>query len=168
MRRLGTVLREQYGEKVYKLTLSSGCSCPNRDGRIGTGGCSFCSAGGSGDFAAAFAPIEQQLEEARARIRQKTDAKKFIAYFQAFTNTYGDPERLEKLYEEVLRREEIAALSLGTRPDCLGEEILEMLRRLQAIKPVWLELGLQTVHEETARRIHRGYELKNGVWERKL
>ena len=159
MRRLGQVLREQYGEKVYKLTLSSGCSCPNRDGRIGTGGCSFCSAGGSGDFAAAFAPIEQQLEEARARIRQKTDAKKFIAYFQAFTNTYGDPERLEKLYEEVLRREEIAALSLGTRPDCLGEEILEMLRRLQAIKPVWLELGLQTVHEETARRIHRGYEL---------
>ncbi len=159
MRRLGQVLREQYGEKVYKLTLSSGCSCPNRDGRIGTGGCSFCSAGGSGDFAAAFAPIEQQLEEARARIRQKTDAKKFIAYFQAFTNTYGDPERLEKLYEEVLRREEIAALSLGTRPDCLGEEILEMLRRLQAIKPVWLELGLQTVHEETARRIRRGYEL---------
>ena len=159
MRRLGQVLREQYGEKVYKLTLSSGCSCPNRDGRIGTGGCSFCSAGGSGDFAAAFAPIEQQLEEARARIRQKTDAKKFIAYFQAFTNTYGDPGRLERLYEEVLRREEIAALSLGTRPDCLGEEILEMLRRLQAVKPVWLELGLQTVHEETARRIRRGYEL---------
>ena len=159
MRRLGQVLREQYGEKVYKLTLSSGCSCPNRDGSIGTGGCSFCSAGGSGDFAAAFAPIGQQLEEAKARIRQKTAAKKFIAYFQAFTNTYGDPERLEKLYEEVLRREEIVALSLGTRPDCLGEEILGMLRRLQAVKPVWLELGLQTVHEETARRIHRGYEL---------
>ena len=159
MRRLGQVLREQYGEKVYKLTLSSGCSCPNRDGSIGTGGCSFCSAGGSGDFAAAFAPIEQQLEEAKARIRQKTDAKKFIAYFQAFTNTYGDPERLEALYAEVLRREEIAALSLGTRPDCLGEEILGMLRRLQAIKPVWLELGLQTVHEESARRIRRGYEL---------
>ena len=159
MRRLGQVLREQYGEKVYKLTLSSGCSCPNRDGSIGTGGCSFCSAGGSGDFAAAFAPIGQQLEEAKARIRQKTAAKKFIAYFQAFTNTYGDPERLEKLYEEVLRREEIVALSLGTRPDCLGEEILGMLRRLQAVKPVWLELGLQTVHEETARRIHRSYEL---------
>ena len=159
MRRLGQVLREQYGEKVYKLSLSSGCSCPNRDGSLGTGGCSFCSAGGSGDFAAAFAPIGQQLEEARARIRQKTDARKFIAYFQAFTNTYGDPERLEKLYEEVLRREEIVALSLGTRPDCLGEEILAMLRRLQAIKPVWLELGLQTVHEETARRIRRGYGL---------
>ena len=159
MRRLGQVLREQYGEKVYKLTLSSGCSCPNRDGRIGTGGCSFCSAGGSGDFAAAFAPIEQQLEEAKERIRPKTDAKKFIAYFQAFTNTYGDPGRLEPLYEEVLRREKIVALSLGTRPDCLGEEIMAMLRRLQRIRPVWLELGLQTVHEKTARRIRRGYEL---------
>lgn len=159
MRRLGKVLQEQYGEKVYKLTLSSGCSCPNRDGTLGTGGCSFCSQGGSGDFAAAFAPLEQQLEEAKARIRQKTDAKKFIAYFQSFTNTYGDPERLLPLYRQVLEREEIVALSLGTRPDCLGEEILAMLRQLQAIKPVWLELGLQTVHEKTAQRIRRGYPL---------
>lgn len=142
-----------------KLSLSSGCSCPNRDGTLGTGGCSFCSQGGSGDFAAAFAPLEQQLEEAKARIRQKTDAKKFIAYFQSFTNTYGDPERLLPLYRQVLEREEIVALSLGTRPDCLGEEILAMLRQLQAIKPVWLELGLQTVHEKTAQRIRRGYPL---------
>ena len=160
MRRLGRVLQEQYGEKVYKLSLSSGCSCPNRDGSLSVGGCSFCSAGGSGDFAAAFAPIGQQLEEAKARIRQKTDAKKFIAYFQSFTNTYGDPARLLPLYREVLAREEIAALSLGTRPDCLGEEIMAMLRELRAIKPVWLELGLQTVHEDTARRIHRGYPLE--------
>ena len=160
MRRLGRVLQEQYGEKVYKLSLSSGCSCPNRDGTLGYGGCSFCSAGGSGDFAAAFAPIGQQLEEAKARIRQKTDAKKFIAYFQSFTNTYGDPARLLPLYREVLAREEIAALSLGTRPDCLGEDLMAMLRQLQAIKPVWLELGLQTVHEDTARRIHRGYPLE--------
>ena len=159
MRRLGTVLREQYGEKVYKLSLSSGCSCPNRDGSLSVGGCSFCSEGGSGDFAAAFAPIGQQLEEAKARIRRKTDAKKFIAYFQSFTNTYGDPARLLPLYREVLAREEIAALSLGTRPDCLGEDVMAMLRQLQAIKPVWLELGLQTVHEDTARRIHRGYPL---------
>lgn len=159
MRRLGEVLREQYGEKVYKLSLSSGCSCPNRDGSLGLGGCSFCSAGGSGDFAAAFAPIDEQLEEAKARIRRKTDAKKFIAYFQSFTNTYGDPARLLPLYRRVLEREEIAALSLGTRPDCLGEEIMAMLRELRAIKPVWLELGLQTVHEETARRIRRGYPL---------
>ena len=160
MRRLGTVLREQYGEKVYKLSLSSGCSCPNRDGSLSVGGCSFCSEGGSGDFAAAFAPIGQQLEEAKARIRQKTDAKKFIAYFQSFTNTYGDPARLLPLYREVLERPEIAALSLGTRPDCLGEDVMAMLRQLQAIKPVWLELGLQTIHEDTARRIHRAYPLE--------
>ena len=159
MRRLGKVLQEQYGEKVYKLSLSSGCSCPNRDGTLGTGGCSFCSAGGSGDFAAAFAPIDEQLAEAKARIRRKTDAKKFIAYFQSFTNTYGDPARLLPLYREVLEREEIVALSLGTRPDCLGEDVMAMLRELQALKPVWLELGLQTIHEETARRIHRGYPL---------
>ena len=142
-----------------KLSLSSGCSCPNRDGTLGYGGCSFCSAGGSGDFAAAFAPIGQQLEEAKARIRRKTDAKKFIAYFQSFTNTYGDPARLLPLYREVLEREEIVALSLGTRPDCLGEEIIAMLKELQAMKPVWVELGLQTIHEETARRIRRGYPL---------
>ena len=160
MRRLGTVLREQYGEKVYKLSLSSGCSCPNRDGSLSVGGCSFCSEGGSGDFAAAFAPIDEQLEEAKARIRQKTDAKKFIAYFQSFTNTYGDPARLLPLYRQVLERPEIVALSLGTRPDCLGEDVMAMLRQLQAIKPVWLELGLQTVHEDTARRIHRGYPLE--------
>ena len=143
-----------------KLSLSSGCSCPNRDGTLGTGGCSFCSAGGSGDFAAVFAPIDLQLEEAKARIRRKTDAKKFIAYFQSFTNTYGDPARLLPLYREVLEREEIVALSLGTRPDCLGEDVMAMLRELQALKPVWLELGLQTIHEETARRIHRGYPLE--------
>lgn len=159
MRRLGKVLQEQYGEKVYKLSLSSGCSCPNRDGTLGTGGCSFCSAGGSGDFAAAFAPIDAQLEEAKARIRQKTDAGKFIAYFQSFTNTYGEPARLLPLYRQVLERSEIAILSLGTRPDCLGEEIMAMLKELQAIKPVWLELGLQSIHEETARRIRRGYPL---------
>lgn len=126
----------------------------------GYGGCSFCSAGGSGDFAAAFAPIGQQLEEAKARIRQKTDAKKFIAYFQSFTNTYGDPARLLPLYRQVLERPEIVALSLGTRPDCLGEDVMAMLRQLQAIKPVWLELGLQTAHEDTARRIHRAYPLE--------
>ena len=157
MRRLGPWLREQYGAKVYKLSLSSGCTCPNRDGRLGFGGCSFCSGAGSGDFAAVFAPVEQQLEEAKARIRRKTDAKKFIAYFQSFTNTYGDLPRLRGLYEQVLDREEIATLSLGTRPDCLGEDVMELLRRLKERKPLWIELGLQTAHDETARRFHRGY-----------
>ncbi len=159
MRMLSEVLRAQYGEKVYKLSLSSGCSCPNRDGTLGRGGCSFCSEGGSGDFAAAFAPIEAQLADAKQRIANKTDAKKYIAYFQSFTNTYCDVDRLEPLYTETIRREEIVALSLGTRPDCLGEDVMGMLERLNRIKPVWIELGLQTANDETAARMHRGYPL---------
>ena len=159
MRRLSEVLLQQYGEKVYKLSLSSGCTCPNRDGTLGVGGCTFCSEGGSGDFAAACAPIDEQLEEAKARIRQKTDARRFIAYFQSYTNTYGDLGRLEALYRETLRHEEIEILSLGTRPDCLGDDVLAMLERLNAMKPVWVELGLQTIHERTAKAVHRGYDL---------
>ena len=159
MRRLSEVLLKQYGEKVYKLSLSSGCTCPNRDGTLGVGGCTFCSEGGSGDFAAACAPIDEQLEEAKARIRSKTDARRFIAYFQSYTNTYGDLDRLEALYTETLRHEEIEILSLGTRPDCLGRDVLAMLERLNAMKPVWVELGLQTIHERTARAVHRGYDL---------
>ena len=159
MRRLSEVLLQQYGEKVYKLSLSSGCTCPNRDGTLGVGGCTFCSEGGSGDFAAACAPIDEQLEEAKARIRRKTDARRFIAYFQSYTNTYGDLDRLEALYTETLRHEEIEILSLGTRPDCLSGGVLAMLERLNAMKPVWVELGLQTIHERTAKAVHRGYDL---------
>ena len=159
MRRLSEVLLQQYGEKVYKLSLSSGCTCPNRDGTLMFGGCTFCSEGGSGDFAAACAPIDEQLEEAKARIRRKTDARRFIAYFQSYTNTYGDLDRLEALYTETLRHEEIEILSLGTRPDCLSGGVLAMLERLNAMKPVWVELGLQTIHERTAKAVHRGYDL---------
>lgn len=156
---LSEFLRSEYGEKIYKLSLSSGCTCPNRDGTIGCGGCTFCSEGGSGDHAAAMAPIEEQIEEAKALIRAKTNARRFIAYFQAFTNTYGDLDRLSRLYEETIKREDIAILSLGTRPDCLGPDVMDMLCRLNEIKPVWVELGLQTIHEKTAERIHRGYPL---------
>lgn len=159
MQMLSESLQKQYGEKVYKLSLSAGCSCPNRDGTVGVGGCAFCSAGGSGDFAAHAAPIEEQIAEAKARIARKTDAKKFIAYFQSFTNTYGPVERLESLYRETIKQPEIVALSLGTRPDCLGPSVMEMLCRLRAIKPVWVELGLQTAHDETAARMNRGYPL---------
>ncbi len=159
MRRLSEVLKEEYGEKVYRLTLSSGCTCPNRDGTLSYGGCTFCSEGGSGEFSADYGSVDQQIEEAKKRIAGKTDAKKFIAYFQSFTNTYGDVKRLSKLYEETIRREDIVILSLGTRPDCLGEEVMEMLRNLNRIKPVWVELGLQTVHEKTAERINRQYPL---------
>ena len=159
VRKLSDWLKEEFGEKVYKLSLTSGCTCPNRDGSLGTGGCTFCSEGGSGEFAASAAPIDKQIEEAKARIAGKTKAKRFIAYFQSFTNTYGDPERLRALYLETIQREEIAALSLGTRPDCISGRMLEILRELNAVKPVWVELGLQTIHEETAAALHRGYPL---------
>ena len=159
MIRLSDYLKDTYGEKLYRLALSSGCTCPNRDGTLGTKGCTFCSEGGSGDFAAPFADLDKQIEEAKARVAGKTGAEHFIAYFQSYTNTYGDPERLRKLYTEAVRREDIAVLSLGTRPDCLGENVLDLLSDLNAVKPVWVELGLQTVHERTAKQIRRGYPL---------
>ncbi len=159
-------LKNQYGQKVYKLSLSSGCTCPNRDGTIGYGGCTFCSEGGSGEFAQGISRpenIDAELEKARQRVLAKLprnaspEQQKFIAYFQSFTNTYGETGRLRELYQSVLQRDDIAVLSVGTRPDCIDEEKLQLLRELNAIKPVWVELGLQTIHDETAARIHRGY-----------
>ena len=158
--KLSTYLKNLYGEKVYRLSLSSGCYCPNRDGSAGVyGGCTFCSSGGSGEFAAQFADIDEQIESARALIRSKTDARLFIAYFQSYTNTYGDASRLRALYMRAIQRDDIAILSIATRPDCLGEDVLSMLKELNEIKPVWVELGLQTIHEESARSFRRGYEL---------
>ncbi len=157
MRKLSDVLKQEYGQKIYKLTLSSGCTCPNRDGTAGFGGCAFCSEGGSGEFASAGTDIEEQIREAKARIRNKTDAEKFIAYFQSFSNTYGDIAFLSELYENVIRRDDIVILSIATRPDCLGTEVMRMLKHLNAIRPVWVELGLQTMHDETAARMGRGY-----------
>ena len=157
---LNRYLRETFGEKVYKLALDGGMTCPNRDGTIGTGGCIFCSAGGSGDFAEGrCASVAEQIEKARARVRKKTDAAKFIAYFQSYTNTYAPVEYLESLFSEAIAEESVVALSIGTRPDCLPEEVIGLLARLNQIKPVWVELGLQTIHEETARYIRRGYPL---------
>ena len=157
----------RFGTKVYRLSLQSGCTCPNRDGTIGTGGCTFCSEGGSGEFAAPFLPVDAQIIEARKRVDAKIpntiapQDRRYIAYFQSYTNTYGDPERLRRLYAEALEHPQIVALDLGTRPDCLPPEILQMLRDLrnQYGKPVWIELGLQTIHERTAERIRRGYDL---------
>ena len=160
MRRLSKVLQEEYGEKVYKLSLNSGCTCPNRDGAVSVGGCAFCSEGGSGEFAPPFLPIEEQIQAAKRLIQKKTNARLFIAYFQSFTNTYGDIHRLKALYRETILRDDIAVLSLGTRPDCLGEEVMKMLRELHSHKPVWIELGLQTAHDETARALNRGYDLR--------
>ena len=160
-------MRSRFGTKVYRLSLQSGCTCPNRDGSIGTGGCTFCSEGGSGDFAAPLLPISEQIEEARMRVDPKIPAsiaaqdRRYIAYFQSYTNTYGNVDRLSALYLEALSHPQIVALDIGTRPDCLPPEMVQMLRDLQISsgKPVWVELGLQTIHEKTARRVLRGYEL---------
>lgn len=152
--------RRRFGCKVYKLSLQSGCSCPNRDGNIGFGGCIFCSEGGSGDFAAPLLPIEEQIQIAKHRVEHKLPKDKsgrYIAYFQSYTNTYGDVKRLSMLYRKTLSFPEIVGISIGTRPDCLPEEMLDMLSELNTIKPVTVELGLQTVHDKTAEKIHRGY-----------
>ena len=157
---LNRYLRERFGEKVYKLALDGGMSCPNRDGTLGSGGCIFCSAGGSGDFAQGrCATVAEQLERAKGRIRSKTGAEQFIAYFQSYTNTYAPVEYLETLFTEAISEPSVAALSIGTRPDCLPDEVVELLARLNRRKPVWVELGLQTIHADTARLIRRGYEL---------
>ena len=157
---LDYMLRERFGEKVYKVTLNGGMSCPNRDGNIGTRGCIFCSAGGSGDFAAdAALSITDQIESQIAILSQKRPIHKYIAYFQAYTNTYAPVEYLEKIFIEAITHPKVVALSIGTRPDCLSPEIVELLSRLNRQKPVWVELGLQTIHETTAQYIRRGYPL---------
>lgn len=157
---LDYMLKERFGEKVYKLTLNGGMSCPNRDGKLGTGGCIFCSAGGSGDFAGDPAQsIDQQIAQQKELICKKRPVNTFIAYFQAYTNTYAPVEYLRALFTQALSHPEVAALSIGTRPDCLGEDVLDLLSQLNRIKPVWVELGLQTIHPTTARYIRRGYPL---------
>lgn len=153
-------LKQTFGEKVYKISLNGGFTCPNRDGTLGTRGCIFCSEGGSGDFAPdAVLPIGEQIEEGIRMIRQKTDASKYIAYFQAFTNTYAPYEKLHSLFYDAILRQEIVGLAVGTRPDCLPPDVLELLDELNQIKPVFVELGLQTIHEKTAQFIRRGYPL---------
>ena len=157
---LNEYLKTTFGEKVYKISLDGGMTCPNRDGKLGTRGCIFCS-GGSGEFAAdRNVSVSEQIEEAKRRIQSKTDCKKFIAYFQPFTNTYADADYLERLFTQAITPEEIVALSIATRPDCLGDEVIGLLKKLNEIKPVWVELGLQTIHEQTAEYIRRGYPLR--------
>ena len=156
MKLLSDHYREIFGCKAYKLSLDGGFTCPNRDGTLGSRGCIFCT--GSGEFAEGGPePVAIQLERAKARVRSKNKSGKYIAYFQAFTNTYAPVERLRQLYFEAIAPEEILGLSIGTRPDCLGEEVVSLLKEVNAIKPVSVELGLQTIHEETARYIRRGY-----------
>ncbi len=154
-------LREQFGEKVYRLSLNAGLTCPNRDGTLGNRGCIFCSGHGSGDFAAAPAgSVTRQIEAARIQVAKKRNCRKFIAYFQAYTNTYGPLPYLKKIFFEAIRHPDIVALSIATRPDCLPDEVLDLLTELARIKPVWIELGLQTIHPRTSSFIRSGFSLE--------
>ena len=157
---LNAYLRESFGDKLYKIALDGGFGCPNRDGSVGTGGCIFCSGAGSGDFAERAAEdVFAAIERGKARVQRKNPGGRYIAYFQSFTSTYGPIEKMRRLFTAAINHPEVAVLSIATRPDCIDDKVVELLRQLNGIKPVWVELGLQTVHEETARYIRRGYAL---------
>ena len=159
-RSLNDALQERFGEKIYKLSLNGGCTCPNRDGTLGSRGCIFCSAGGSGDFASSPAlTVTEQIEDAKRRLAGKRPVRHYIAYFQAYTNTYAPIEHLRRIFTEAISHPDVMVLSIATRPDCLGPDVLDLLEELNRIKPVWIELGLQTIHEKTAQYIRRGYRL---------
>lgn len=153
-------LKDKFGQKVYKISLDGGFTCPNRDGKTGTRGCIFCSKGGSGDFAESREmSITEQIESGKKRVEKKIKSGKYIAYFQAFTNTYAPVEMLRQKYEEAINHPDIVALSIATRPDCLGDDVLRLLNEMNKIKPVFVELGLQTIHQKSAKYIRRGYDL---------
>ena len=157
---LDRYLKETFGQKVYKIALQGGMTCPNRDGTCGTKGCIFCSGDGSGEFAQPLdTSVTIQIEKAIKRMEKKTNADRFIAYFQDHSNTYGDIDYLFHLFSEAISHPKVVTLSIATRPDCLENEKIELLEKLNSIKPVWVELGLQTMHEKTAHSIQRGYPL---------
>ena len=156
-RTLSQHYQEKFGCKVYKLAIDGGFSCPNRDGTVGYGGCIFCNETGSGDFAACGVSITQQLCDAKKWVEKKNKNGKYMAYFQSFTNTYAPAQVLRSRYLEAIAPDDIVGLAIGTRPDCLGEDVLGVLQEINAIKPVSVELGLQTIHASSARYIRRGY-----------
>lgn len=162
---LNDYFKNTYGEKIYKIAIDAGLSCPNRDGKMDTRGCIFCSAGGSGDFAVSrknFPSVSAQIEAGLSLFRGKTVGDKFVAYFQAYTNTYGPLDYLDNIFTEALSHPMVAGISIATRPDCLGEDVLALLNSLKERYPnkfIWIELGLQTIHEDTAKFIRRGYSL---------
>lgn len=169
---VGEYLKREYGEKIYKISLDCGFTCPNRDGSVGVGGCIFCSGDGSGDFAVSMRTdvgclsLSEQIEEGKKQSRRKLSGaacesdRRYIAYFQAFTSTYGPAERLMALFGEAAKRDDIAIVSIATRPDCLGPDVLRVIEAVNRIKPVWVELGLQTIHEKSAEYINRCYPLE--------
>lgn len=153
-------LQKNYGKKMYKISLDGGMTCPNRDGMLGTRGCIFCSRGGSGDFAASRTlSITEQIETGKQQASRKYNGSSYIAYFQAYTNTYAPAAYLRQIFTEAIQNPDIRILSIATRPDCLGPDVIRLLKELALIKPIWVELGLQTIHEDTARFIRRGYDL---------
>ena len=161
-RTVNEYLQDRYGKKLYKIAINAGLTCPNRDGTLGSRGCIFCSGTGSGDFAEdPGLSVSEQIERGKRRVQDKLPKKDFgyIAYFQAYTNTYGPMERLEELYTEAVKHKDIELISIATRPDCLQDDVLDLILRINRIKPVWIELGLQTIHERTAEYIRRGYTL---------
>ncbi len=164
-RSLSDAMKERFGTKVYRLALTTGATCPNRDGTLGYGGCIFCSEGGSGEFAAPLLQVKEQIRQAKKRVSAKfspsipEEERKYIAYFQSFTNTYGDEDALLSMFREAAAEPGICAVAIGTRPDCLSEKMISGLSELNKEVPVWVELGLQTIHEDTARFIRRGYAL---------
>ncbi|MCR5336949.1 MAG: TIGR01212 family radical SAM protein [Lachnospiraceae bacterium] len=161
-RTAGEYLKERFGQKVYRIALDGGFTCPNRDGTLGSRGCIFCSGYGSGDFACdRNLSITEQIEKGKELVRGKMPAGqgKYIAYFQAFTGTYAPAWRLREVYEEAIAHPDIEVLSIATRPDCLPDQVLDLLTEMNHKKPVWVELGLQTIHEKTAEYIRRGYPL---------
>lgn len=157
---LNQYLRDIFGQKLYKIALNGGFTCPNRDGTIDTRGCIFCSGSGSGEFAGdCTMSITQQIERGKEQVQKKIKNGRYIAYFQAFTNTYAPVGKLRSLYMEAINHKDIAVLSIATRPDCLPDEALDLLCECNQIKPVWVELGLQTINPSTAAYIRRGYPL---------
>ena len=156
---LNDYCRETFGHKLYKLSLDGGMTCPNRDGTLGRGGCVFCSEDGSGEFAEKLCTdISDQIEKAKLKVQHKNKSGKYIAYFQSFTNTYASAEYLERIFSQAINHPDVEVLSVATRPDCLGDDILDLLEKLNRIKPVWVELGFQTSNEKSAEYIGRGYD----------
>ena len=158
---LNYFLRNKFGEKIYKISLDGGFTCPNRDGKVAKGGCTFCSARGSGDFAGSrILSITEQFADRKEMMEKKWKDGKYIAYFQAYTNTYAPVEELRKKYEEALAQKNVIALSIATRPDCLDDDILDYLEELNKKTYLWVELGLQTINDKTARNFNRGYDFE--------
>ena len=158
---LNYFLRNKFGEKIYKISLDGGFTCPNRDGKVATGGCTFCSARGSGDFAGSrILSITEQFEDRKEMMQKKWKDGKYIAYFQAYTNTYAPVDELRRKYEEALAQKNVIAISIATRPDCLDDDVLDYLSELNKKTYLWVELGLQTINDETARNFNRGYDFE--------